>query len=103
MVRNHQIFAKEAILWGQLHHPNILPFYGIYYLDENRKQICLVSPWMTNGNLSMFLKKNPLAARKPFVSAHPLPQPSHLINVARSTTLSRALSTCTERMSFMVI
>lgn len=68
MARGCQMAAKEAVLWGQLHHPNILPFYGIYYLDDNRKQKCLVSPWMDNGNISVFLKRNPPVPRKPFVS-----------------------------------
>ncbi|KXN82330.1 hypothetical protein AN958_02678 [Leucoagaricus sp. SymC.cos] len=54
-----KIYAKEAILWGALHHPNILPFYGIYYRDKERKQICLVSPWLPNGNLIDYLKKYP--------------------------------------------
>ncbi|KXN83879.1 hypothetical protein AN958_00959 [Leucoagaricus sp. SymC.cos] len=62
-----QSFAKEAILWGMLHYPNILPFYGIYYLDPSHHQFCLVSPWMDNGNLVVFLKKNPTLPRKPFV------------------------------------
>lgn len=64
-----QIYAKEAILWGQLCHPNIVPFYGIYYLNEARRQVCLVSPWMRNGSLVDYLKNNPDAHRKPFVCA----------------------------------
>ncbi|KAF5351190.1 hypothetical protein D9756_008182 [Leucocoprinus leucothites] len=63
-----KLFAKEAILWSQLNHPNILPFYGIYYLGEENKRICLVSPWMENGNLVNYLQENPTVARRPFVS-----------------------------------
>ncbi|KAF7763880.1 hypothetical protein Agabi119p4_8417 [Agaricus bisporus var. burnettii] len=37
--------AREAILWSSLDHPNIVPFYGIFYL-EKKERICLVSPWM---------------------------------------------------------
>ncbi|KAF5353275.1 hypothetical protein D9756_008130 [Leucocoprinus leucothites] len=55
-----KIFAKEAILWGQLHHPNIAPFYGIYHLNEPRNRVCLVSPWMQRGNLVDYLNANPL-------------------------------------------
>ncbi|KAF9455030.1 kinase-like protein, partial [Macrolepiota fuliginosa MF-IS2] len=62
-----KVVSKETILWRRLRHPNILPFYGIYYLDESRRQICLVSPWMDNGNLVVYLKKNPLVPRKPFI------------------------------------
>ncbi|KAF5356843.1 hypothetical protein D9756_006803 [Leucocoprinus leucothites] len=60
-------YAKEAILWGQLHHPNIVPFYGIYYLNNARRQVCLVSPWMRHGNLVEYLKSNPSSPRIPFV------------------------------------
>ncbi|KAF5356842.1 hypothetical protein D9756_006802 [Leucocoprinus leucothites] len=62
-----KIYAKEAILWGQLHHPNIVPFYGIYYLNNARRQVCLVSPWMRHGNLVEYLKNNPSSPRIPFV------------------------------------
>ncbi len=56
------------MLWGQLRHPNVLPFYGVYYLDETRKQVSLVSPWMDNGNLVTYLKHHPLTPRQPLVS-----------------------------------
>ncbi|KAJ7289148.1 kinase-like domain-containing protein, partial [Mycena rebaudengoi] len=46
-------FSREALIWRQLCHPNVLPFFGLYYL-ENR--LCLVSPWMENGNIMKFLK-----------------------------------------------
>ncbi|KAJ7878749.1 kinase-like domain-containing protein [Mycena olivaceomarginata] len=50
-------FSREALIWRQLCHPNVLPFFGVYYL-ENR--LCLVSPWMENGNMMEFLtKENP--------------------------------------------
>ncbi|RDB17478.1 hypothetical protein Hypma_001588 [Hypsizygus marmoreus] len=49
-------FSAEAILWGQLSHPNLLPSYGIYrYISRP----CLVSPWMENGNISAFLLHKP--------------------------------------------
>ncbi|KAF7362739.1 Protein kinase domain-containing protein [Mycena venus] len=49
-------FSREALIWRQLCHPNVLPFFGLYYL-ENR--LCLVSPWMENGNIMEFLRFNP--------------------------------------------
>lgn len=64
-----QVYAKEAILWDQLDHPNITPFYGAYYLDEAREQVCLVSPWMRNGNIVVYLKNNSGTPREPLVSA----------------------------------
>ncbi|KAK1231524.1 hypothetical protein PQX77_005356 [Marasmius sp. AFHP31] len=49
-------YMREAIVWKQLRHPNLLPFIGMYYLDEARQQLCLVSPWMDRGNLAQYLK-----------------------------------------------
>ncbi|THU93880.1 kinase-like protein [Dendrothele bispora CBS 962.96] len=52
-------FLKEAILWRQLDHPNVLPFLGLYFLDTSKQRVCLISPWMENGNLTQYLKENP--------------------------------------------
>ncbi|KAK7437373.1 Rho guanine nucleotide exchange factor [Stygiomarasmius scandens] len=52
-------FFKEAILWRQLDHPNVLPFLGLYFLDDSTQRVCLISPWMPNGNLRHFLSNNP--------------------------------------------
>ncbi|KAF5362567.1 hypothetical protein D9756_002378 [Leucocoprinus leucothites] len=62
-----RVCTREAILWGQLHHPNIVPFYGVYYLNDSHRRICLVSPWMEDGNVAEYLQKNPQAPRKPLV------------------------------------
>ncbi|KAF9258045.1 hypothetical protein L218DRAFT_878132 [Marasmius fiardii PR-910] len=51
-------YMQEAIVWRQLNHPNVMPFMGIYYLDTEKKQLCLVSPWMAQGNLVEFLKNS---------------------------------------------
>ncbi|KAG5635074.1 hypothetical protein H0H81_012507 [Sphagnurus paluster] len=52
--------SREAIIWAQLLHPNILPFYGIY---RSRKDFSLVSPWAENGNVVDFLRANQTANR----------------------------------------
>ncbi|KAK1231874.1 hypothetical protein PQX77_004989 [Marasmius sp. AFHP31] len=50
-------YQQEAILWRQMKHPNVLPFYGIYQLEfKQTQQLCLISPWMEKGNLVEFLK-----------------------------------------------
>ncbi|KAJ6589507.1 kinase-like domain-containing protein [Mycena capillaripes] len=49
-------FGREALIWRQLSHPNLLPFFGLYYLDS---RLCLVSPWMENGHLMEFLSNAP--------------------------------------------
>ncbi|KAJ8083302.1 hypothetical protein PM082_009174 [Marasmius tenuissimus] len=48
-------YLREAILWRQVKHPNLLPFLGIYQLEQTQ-QLCLISPWMERGNLIQFLK-----------------------------------------------
>ncbi|KAF9648301.1 kinase-like protein, partial [Thelephora ganbajun] len=48
-------FFKEIVLWKQLHHKNLLPFYGAYMSDR----FGMVSPWLKNGNIIRFTRKNP--------------------------------------------
>ncbi|KAJ7797943.1 kinase-like domain-containing protein [Mycena olivaceomarginata] len=50
-------FGREALICRQLCHPNVLPFFGVYYFDN---RLCLVSPWMEDGHIMKFL-----AAKKP--------------------------------------
>ncbi|KAK0447355.1 kinase-like domain-containing protein [Desarmillaria tabescens] len=47
---------REAIIWRQCDHPNVLPFYGIYR-DSAPSTYCLVSPFMVNGSLRQYMKK----------------------------------------------
>ncbi|KAF8066577.1 kinase-like domain-containing protein [Lyophyllum atratum] len=56
-------FSKEAILWGQLSHPNVLPIYGIHRF---RRRFCLVSPWMEAGDMEKYLKSRPYGSRIQF-------------------------------------
>ncbi|KAJ7926289.1 kinase-like domain-containing protein [Mycena leptocephala] len=46
-------FGREALIWRQLCHPNVLPIFGLYYLET---WLCLVSPWMENGHIMKFLR-----------------------------------------------
>ena len=43
------------VLWKQLRHQNLVPFYGAYMTD----QFGMVSPWLENGNIVQFTRKNP--------------------------------------------
>ncbi|KAF9255397.1 kinase-like protein [Marasmius fiardii PR-910] len=52
-------YMREAIVWEQLEHPNLLPFMGMYYWNKTRTQLCLVCPWMEKGNLTNFLETTP--------------------------------------------
>ncbi|KAF9256325.1 kinase-like protein [Marasmius fiardii PR-910] len=50
-------YLQEAIVWRQMKHPNVLPFLGIYHLEN--QQICLISPWMEKGNLVQYVRSTP--------------------------------------------
>jgi hypothetical protein len=51
---------RGFMTWRQLSHPNILPFYGIYFLEDTLEtRFCLVSPWMEHGNVVEFLAHRP--------------------------------------------
>ncbi|KAG6809940.1 hypothetical protein H0H92_014006 [Tricholoma furcatifolium] len=54
--------SKEAILWGQLSHPNVLESYGVFRYNQ---RICMVAPWMENGDVSTYLKHKPDTPRLP--------------------------------------
>ncbi|KIK53364.1 hypothetical protein GYMLUDRAFT_179072, partial [Collybiopsis luxurians FD-317 M1] len=49
---------KVALVWRQLHHPNILPLLGVN-ADLFHPSFCLISPWMENRDVITFLKRNP--------------------------------------------
>ncbi|KAJ7186536.1 kinase-like domain-containing protein [Mycena filopes] len=51
-----KVCFREALIWRQLSHPNLLPFLGLYTLDS---RLCLISPWMDNGDLKSFLRNPP--------------------------------------------
>ncbi|KAG6824397.1 hypothetical protein H0H92_006974 [Tricholoma furcatifolium] len=57
--------SKEAILWAQLSHPNVLTIYGVFFFQ---KKPCIVSPWMDDGNVNVYLKHNPGTPRRPLVA-----------------------------------
>ncbi len=58
---------REAITWSHLSHPNLLPLYGIYEGGDHLGGVCLVSPWMRNGNVNEYLKSHPETPRLPLV------------------------------------
>ncbi|KAF9446048.1 kinase-like protein [Macrolepiota fuliginosa MF-IS2] len=57
---------REIIGWGQLHHPNIVPLYGIFH-SKLSPLASMVSPWMHNGNLEKYLIKHPDEPRPPLI------------------------------------
>ncbi|KAG6907965.1 hypothetical protein DXG01_006690 [Tephrocybe rancida] len=65
----YKLFYREAVVWGQLSHPNILPFYGIHRLnDPDNLRICLASPWMNNSDIGKYLNQKPNADRSSLIS-----------------------------------
>ncbi len=46
------------MLWRQLRHPHILPFYGVIK-DLFPNRLCIVSPWMDHGNIMAYVKTHP--------------------------------------------
>ncbi|TCD61804.1 hypothetical protein EIP91_007890 [Steccherinum ochraceum] len=49
-----QAFNREAILWMNLSHPNILQFWGVSTDVFRHPAICMVLPWMPNGNIRQY-------------------------------------------------
>ncbi|KIM74323.1 hypothetical protein PILCRDRAFT_706883 [Piloderma croceum F 1598] len=52
-------FLRKAVMWRQLSHPNVLPFLGLYRLERSPPLMCLLTPWVENGNLAEYLNKFP--------------------------------------------
>ncbi|KAJ7788798.1 hypothetical protein B0H13DRAFT_1676392 [Mycena leptocephala] len=49
-------FGREALIWRQMCHPNVLPFFGLYYLGKG----CVLCPVDGKGHIMKFLtNKNP--------------------------------------------
>ncbi|KAF9646421.1 kinase-like protein [Thelephora ganbajun] len=49
-------FCKEVLLWPRLHHSNVLPVYGV---SMSTFPLCIVSPWMENGNILDYTRQHP--------------------------------------------
>ena len=60
-----QRFCKEVLLWKRLNNPNLLTFCGASTVQN---QFCMVHPWMENGNVLSYTRKNPEANRLRLVS-----------------------------------
>ena len=67
-----QQLSKETIFWKQLKHRNLLPLYGIRagitLTGIEYQHLCLISPWMKNGNVRAFVRNNPTFNRFNLVS-----------------------------------
>ncbi|KAG8885939.1 hypothetical protein FRB98_001545 [Tulasnella sp. 332] len=53
---------RQADLWRTLSHPNVLPLYGICYLEAGpNPPVYFVSPWMPNRDVMRYIGKHPEA------------------------------------------
>ncbi|KAE9399200.1 kinase-like protein [Gymnopus androsaceus JB14] len=50
---------REASVWSQLRHPNILPFIAVYI--NLPSELSLASLWMENGDIVSYIASNPSA------------------------------------------
>uniref|UniRef100_A0A0W0FAJ2 Kinase-like protein n=1 Tax=Moniliophthora roreri TaxID=221103 RepID=A0A0W0FAJ2_MONRR len=57
--RLKKIFMREAALWSQLKHPNILPFIAVYI--NLPRELSIVSQWMVNGDIVAYISSHPEA------------------------------------------
>ncbi|KAG7090079.1 hypothetical protein E1B28_011696 [Marasmius oreades] len=51
-------FYREALIWTQLSHPNVLQLLGVN-TTLFKTDFCLVSPWMVNSDIITFLERRP--------------------------------------------
>ncbi|KAJ7718999.1 hypothetical protein B0H16DRAFT_1607752 [Mycena metata] len=54
-------FTREVLLWRQLSHPRVLPFFGANRLNN---KLFSVSPWMENGDVPQFWREKPTLAEQ---------------------------------------
>ncbi|KAG6908633.1 hypothetical protein DXG01_003811 [Tephrocybe rancida] len=81
-------FSKEVILWGQLSHTNVLPIYGLY---QFKKRLCIVAPWMENGDIVTYLQHNPLTDRRSLASVTHSLSIQSLINTTQAFDIAKGL------------
>jgi hypothetical protein len=58
------IHRETFLIWRQLSHPNLLPFFGLYHLEDTKSRLCLISPWMENGDITRYLKRNSVGVNR---------------------------------------
>jgi len=54
-------------VWKRLKHPNVVPTLGA---GPDIAELCVVSPWMSDGTLLQYLSKHHGANRVPIVRDH---------------------------------
>ena len=62
-----QRLCREIIGWKYLFHPNISPLLGVS-VSTDPHCFCILSEWMSNGNVMQYTRSNPEANRLRLVS-----------------------------------
>jgi serine/threonine protein kinase len=58
-----QKFAKEALVWQYLKHPNIVEFRGVDATTFPAPTMAMVSSWMSQGNVLNYMAENSPVSR----------------------------------------
>ncbi|KAJ7828876.1 kinase-like domain-containing protein, partial [Mycena leptocephala] len=58
-----QKFAKEALIWHYLRHPNIVPLLGVDGTTFPGLTMAMVSPWMQQGNVLNYISEHSPSSR----------------------------------------
>jgi serine/threonine protein kinase len=62
-----QRLCREIIGWKHFSHPNILPLLGVS-VSADPHGFCILSEWMSNGNVMQYARFNPEVNRLRLVS-----------------------------------
>ncbi|EPQ57113.1 kinase-like protein [Gloeophyllum trabeum ATCC 11539] len=64
-----KMFRREAIIWRQLHHRNILPLIGVCETSPDWAGTGpgLVSPWCDKGSLTVYIRNHPHKCNRIFM------------------------------------
>ena len=73
-----QRFCREAVVWKNLRHPNVLPLLGVT-VSERRFE--MVSEWMEYGNINEFIEKDKRVNRTEPVCRSSILTPQSLTDV----------------------
>ena len=64
---SNQILYPEIVVWKYVSHPNVLPFLGV---SETLFPFCIISPWMSGGDILEYIQKHRGVNRLQLVSIH---------------------------------
>jgi len=69
-VTSYQIYRRVIEEIKRNPHPNVLPIIGV---SEALFPLCIMSPWMPDGNITQYTEMNPGVNRLALVCAHQPP------------------------------